>query len=856
MGLLANRSLLISLLLLAMLVAGLQFYVERRYVEQQYTEQRELVSERLSVIRYQLESTLTNNLSLINGLAAFIASYPDFTESQFELYASTVLAREPALVNLAAAPDLVIRYIYPFESNRTALGLDYMQQADQRDAVLRVVESGGMVIAGPLELVQGGYAFIGRAPVYVLDADGQSVFWGIVSAPILAESVYQNAGLPDVPEDLNLAIRSVEAAGDSAVFFGLPDTFRNPASVVMPVSAGGSVWEIAAVPTPLLARSNNVILAMRTSSVVVFMLLSILLALRHRQHGNNAALKNIIFRNERFLRAVETVSQVGGWRWSDGLFTEISTQARDIMALPRNEAAVGMATFCDSLDTRSAEVIEHHITRAMQEKQRIDQELELKRREGRVVWLHLKAEIITLDNGKVELIGAIQDITQPKKVDQLIEYQANYDSLTGLPNRALFQDRLRTALKHAQRRSTRIAVLFVDLDNFKSVNDNLGHDAGDELLVESAARIQSCIRSVDTVARYSGDEFVALLMDVFSATVVARIADDMVQVMRKPFELDGRQVYCSTSIGVAFYPDDGDSADTLVIKADQAMYEVKKSGRNSWQFYTAAMQLESEQKHHLFNELVVAIEKEQLSVFYQPVVDAANGRLVSCEALVRWQQEDGSYVAPDVFIPVAEERGLINRIDLFVLRSALAFMTGLNQTLADPVSLSVNVSPRLLQLRDDDAQDWLRLVEKESNVKMMVEITERVLVEDIGEVHKVLDQLNSAGVQIAIDDFGTGYSGLSYFSRFPVSVVKIDRSFVREIGSRNTETTLVETILMLASKLDIQVVAEGVELEEQAIFLRDNHCDFLQGYHISPPLSEQDFRTYIRQKTTSAVEIH
>lgn len=856
MGLLANRSLLISLLLLAMLVAGLQFYIERRYLEQQHAEQRELVTERLSVIRYQLESTLTNNLSLINGLAAFIASYPDFTDAQFALYASTVLSREPALVNLAAAPDLVIRYVYPLETNRAALGLDYLQQADQRDAVLRVVESGSMVIAGPLELIQGGYAFIGRAPVYVVDAEGQSELWGIVSAPILAQAVYENAGLEGVPEDLNLAIRALDSSDDSAVFYGPAATFRDQSSVIMPVSAGGSVWEVAAVPALSLARSNYVMLAVRLGSIVIFMLLATLLVLRYRESSHSLALKNIIFRNERFLRAVETVSQVGGWRWSDGVFTELSTQARDLMALPRNDAVVDMATFCDSLDTRSAEVIGHHINRAVDGQQRIDVELELKRREGRVLWLHLKAEVITLDNGKVELIGAIQDITQPKKVDQLIEYQANYDSLTGLPNRALFQDRLRKSLKHAKRRSTRVAVLFVDLDNFKSVNDNLGHDAGDELLVESATRIQSCIRSGDTVARYSGDEFVALLVDVFSASVVSRIADDMVQVMRKPFELDGRQVYCSTSIGVAFYPDDGDSADTLVIKADQAMYEVKKSGRNSWQFYTAAMQLESEQKHHLYNELVVAIEKQQLSVFYQPVVAAATGRLVSCEALVRWQQDDGSYVAPDVFIPVAEERGLINRIDLFVLRSALAFISELNESLAEPVSLSVNVSPRVLHLRDDDAQDWLRLVEKESTVKMMVEITERVLVEDVGEVHKVLDQLHSAGVQIAIDDFGTGYSGLSYFSRFPVSVVKIDRSFVSEIGSRNTETTLVETILMLASKLDIQVVAEGVEQEEQAEFLRDNHCDFLQGYHISPPLSEQDFRTFVRQKTTSAVENH
>lgn len=808
----------------------------------------EAVSDRLSTIRYQLESELTNHLSLINGLAAFIASYPDFTQAQFELYASTVLVREPALVNLAAAPDLVVRHVYPYQGNEAVIGLDYMRQDNQRAEVMQVVQTGGLVIAGPLELVQGGMAFIGRVPVYVPDQAGESELWGIVSAPILADTVYENAGLRDLPADLAFAMRRVSVAGAGPVFFGAPATFDNPLAVIMPISAGGSTWEIAAAPPPALLQGGTAILVLRAGSILVFLLLAVLLTLRHRQFENNQALKDIIFRNERFLRAVETVSQVGGWRWSEGLFTELSTQTRDIMMLPRNDDAVDMTGFCYSLDTRSAELLTHYITQAVKLRQRIDQELELRRREGRIIWVHLKADVAEMADDRVELIGAIQDITQQKKVDQLIEYQANYDSLTGLPNRGLFQDRLHTALLHAQRRSTRIAVLFVDLDNFKSVNDNLGHDAGDELLVESAQRIQASIRTEDTVARYSGDEFVALLVDVFSASVVSRIADDIVLAMRQPFVLDGRQVYCSVSIGVAFYPDDGESVDTLVIKADQAMYEVKKAGRNSWQFYTTAMQLESEQKHHLYNELVVALELSQLSVVYQPIVEAASGRVVSCEALVRWPQEEGGWIAPDIFIPIAEERGLINRIDLFVLRTSLRFLNELNASLSEPIALSVNVSPRVLHLRDDDAQDWLRVLEREKNVRVTIEITERVLVEDSSSTHEVLDQLHRAGVQIAIDDFGTGYSGLSYFSRFPVSSVKIDRSFVQDLGLRSTETTLVETILLLASKLSIKVVAEGVETEQQAAFLRDNQCDYLQGYHISRPLTEQDFRAFVTSR--------
>jgi diguanylate cyclase (GGDEF)-like protein len=835
------RSLLLSMVLLALAMLVVQFYLEARYVERQVAQQREEVAERLGVIRYQLESTLANNLSLINGLAAYISSYPDFTQAQFNLYAEAVISREPSLVNLAAAPDLVVEYVYPYAGNEAVIGLDYLARPDQRDAVLRVVQTGHMVIAGPVELVQGGLAIVGRAPVYTRDIAGNEQLWGIVSAPMLLETIYTMAGMNERQSNLEVAVRSSDGMMTDQVFFGAASVFEHPAAVTMPVAAGGSSWEIAAAPVASGVIMNSGLLALRLAGFSAFLLLSIVLVLRYRQVIHNRALRATIFRNERFLRAVETVSHVGGWRWSDNRFTEVSLQAREIMSMSLKNGSPEMSEFCHLLDIRSRKIFEYHITHAAENLLRIDQELELHRSNGELFWLHLKAEVIDNEGQSTELIGAIQDITQQKKADQLIEYQANYDSLTGLPNRVLFQDRLHHALLHAQRRSTRIAVLFVDLDGFKSVNDNLGHDAGDELLIESARRIQSCVRAVDTVARYSGDEFVALLVDVFSSSVASRIAEDMVVAMREPFLLGERHLHCSVSIGVSFYPDDGDIPDTLLIKADQAMYEVKKSGRNAWQFYTAAMQLESEHKHQLYNELVAAINNDRLQVYYQPVINTDDGCIVSCEALVRWPRADGSWVTPDVFIPIAEERGLINRIDLFVLRRAISYIRHLNTLLESKISLSVNVSPCLLHLRDDDARDWVRVLENERDVAITIEITERVLIDEQGNTKNVLEQLHQAGVRIAIDDFGTGYSGLSYFSRFPVSAVKIDRSFVRDLGVRVTQTTLVETILLLASKLGIDVVAEGVETEEQAAFLREHHCDFLQGYLISPPLDEQNF---------------
>ena len=598
------------------------------------------------------------------------------------------------------------------------------------------------------------------------------------------------------------------------------------------------------------------IFILRISSIAVFLGLAFLLFLRHRQDIQNAGLRKIIFSNEQFLRAVEQVSKVGGWRWNGRVFTDLSVHARKILDIPAIQTSVTMSEFTNSLTPSSRQAISDYIEIAFLNREKLDCEIEVYRNTGEPMWLQIKAAIDHSDQQSPELIGAIQDITQQKKADQIIEFQANYDQLTRLPNRALFLDRLRLALLQAQRSNKRIAVLFFDLDNFKSVNDNLGHDAGDELLIESGQRIQACMRTTDTVARHSGDEFVAMLTDVASAAVVSRIADDIVAAMRQPFLLDGRSVHCSISVGIAFSPDDGSDVDTLVIKADQAMYEVKKSGRNGWQFYTKAMQKESEEKHQLFNDLVVAIGKNELQVYYQPVVRASDGEVVSCEALVRWPHSDGKLISTDQFISVAEERGLVNRIDLFVLRNSLAFIEQMNRELDTQIHLSVNVSPRLLHLRDEDAKAWLDTLRQRNEVDLTIEITERVLVEDSDDTHQVLHELDLAGISIAIDDFGTGYSGLSYFSRFPVSVVKIDRSFVQGLTTSETETTLVETILLLANKLGVKVIAEGVEKESQAAFLRANHCDMLQGYYIAPPMPEKDFLDFVKRNKTSMAESH
>lgn len=840
-------TLILWCVLLIVLVVGLQQYVERRYLANLESEQQAQLLERVSTVRYQLESAIFSSLSVLKGLAAFIESDVDFTADQFDRYARQAISLAPAQLNMVAAPGLVIRYVYPEQGNEVLLGIDYRDLTNQRDVVFEVVRERTMSIDGPLDVVQGGVAFLGRVPVYTRDESGVESVWGVVASALQMEALYQQSGLYSLPEGMEVAIRNRRREADIGVFFGSESLFEHPGRIVMPIMAGDTHWQLAAVAANS-APSAVVLWAMRGVGAGILALALSLLIIRYRVLQNRRELLSAMAHNEQFLTAVETVSRVGGWRCVNDRFTDLSAQARSILRLPDDVPSMDVEELCRSLDEPSAKAVIALFREAREKYQRISEELELTRTDGSQVWLQIEAEIRGNHQAGIEMVGTVQDITQQKQIDQLIEYQAHYDQLTGLPNRQQFQDRLATALQAAKVKGTKTAVLFLDLDHFKSVNDNLGHAIGDALLIEVARRIQSCVRSVDMVGRYSGDEFVAMLTEISSPIVISEIAENIITVMRRPFVINGHHMYCSVSVGVALYPEDGETPDTLIVKADQAMSQVKKSGRNAWQFYTVAMQQESEKRHRLYNELFEAINRQALDVVYQPVVCAQTGRVVSCEALVRWRHSDGRWISPDVFIPLAEERGLVNRIDLFVLQRGLAFINELNKDLQHPLGLSVNVSPHLLQLRDDDALNWLHIVGREKSVTITLEVTERVFIDEAVQAQNTLRKLHADGIKVAIDDFGTGYSGLSNFARLPVSVVKIDQSFVRRLQRSHTETSLVETIISLAGKLGIEVVAEGVETREQADFLRRQGCDYLQGYYVSRPLSAEKFVKFLSER--------
>jgi len=474
-------------------------------------------------------------------------------------------------------------------------------------------------------------------------------------------------------------------------------------------------------------------------------------------------------------------------------------------------------------------------------------ESEVYRRDGSRIWISEHAHVVYSPQGEALYYeGTVEDITAQHRYRQQLEYQATHDPLTGLPNRNLLQDRLQQALRMAQRRGGRGVLAFVDLDNFKFVNDSLGHGTGDRLLVEVAKRLQACLRESDTVARYGGDEFVLILGDYGSLTDTLHILHRVRDAIADPIMLDGHELRVDCSIGVSVFPDDGIDLEALLRHADAAMHHAKKLGKGQFQFYTEALNVAARDRLALDSALRRAVEQEELFVVYQPKVDT-RGRPFGFEALVRWDSAEFGSVSPVRFIPLAEENGLIGQLTWFVLRQACRQAAHWRAQGFRDLRVAVNISPSLF--REKDLAALVRVVLDEAGLPpeaLELEITEGVLMGDVQRALGVLNELKAMGVFIAIDDFGTGYSSLAYLKRFPIDILKVDRSFVIECDAGNEGLAITRAIVSLAHSLNLRVVAEGVEKQTQLAVLNALGCQEFQGYLFAKPLAEVQLADYLR----------
>jgi len=434
-----------------------------------------------------------------------------------------------------------------------------------------------------------------------------------------------------------------------------------------------------------------------------------------------------------------------------------------------------------------------------------------------------------------------------KKEQDKLHRQANFDGLTGLPNRLMAFDRIKVEINRARRSAQRFAVFFIDLDNFKGVNDSLGHAAGDRLLVTTGLRLQAAMREGDTVARLGGDEFLVLTSDIVGEVQVERIAERLLQSVAEPQDLNGRKVVAQCSVGIALFPDNGEDVDTLVANADNAMYQAKANHRGSVTFFTEDMNTRLRTRVQLEQDLRAAIELSQLRLTFQPIVDTVGGRHRGAEVLLRWNHPDRGTISPAEFIPVAESDGQIVGIGDWVLEQACRCWSTWRDSGIHPGFLAINISRIQFRKRFSARLTELMSIYGVPPEALELEITESVLLDDDHQVAEELDRLRATGVKLSLDDFGTGYSSLSYLKRFRFDVLKIDRSFIAGLPRNADDVLLVKAILAMAKGLDLAVVAEGVENGDQLGFVTSQGCDFAQGYLFGKPMTDEDYLDYLRK---------
>jgi diguanylate cyclase (GGDEF)-like protein len=573
-----------------------------------------------------------------------------------------------------------------------------------------------------------------------------------------------------------------------------------------------------------------------------------------------------LIRSDARLEAAQRIARLGTWEIAEGEENVVlSAQAARLLGLEEDLDRLPLEEFLGRLEEDSRRFFADEIVRARKEGGSLRCDGRLVLPEGRERAVHVQAETVPGREGVPLLAGTIQDVTEHEEARDEIRMLAYYDGLTGLPNRALFNETLQGALARARRRQGMLAVLFVDLDHFKRINDTMGHSAGDKLLEAVARRLRDVVRTEDVVsrpeteeasevARLGGDEFILLAADLELPEDAAHVARRILEALRSPVPLPGGEVFVSASVGISIFPQDGDDVEELFKNADAALYHAKDSGRNNYQFYSPRLNAAALERLNLERSLRVALENGEFVLHYQPQVAAREGRVVGVEALVRWQHPEMGLFAPEQFIGVAEETGLIQGIGEFVLREACSQLQAWAAAGLPEVRMAVNISGR--QFRDPGFLASVRAALREGGVppdRVEIEITESVLMEEASAAVGILESLASEGVRVAIDDFGSGYSSLAYLKRFPIHALKIDRSFIRDIATDSDDAAIVTAVVALGHALDLEVIAEGVETPVQREYLHEHDCDLMQGYIFGKPMPSEEMEELLRAQTDPGV---
>lgn len=846
--------------------------IQARFQAEQHSD----AVQQLSAIRAHLEGELNSRLYLAEGLVNYVALHPELGADEFAQLARGVMERKTAIRSVQLARDTVVSHLYPLRGNEAAKGLRLLELAEQAPAVRRALENRATVVAGPVTLVQGGVAFIGRTPIYQAGPDGTpgaGPYWGLATIVIDAPALLREAELTQPERDgWRIAVRGADGLGGAgAVFFGEAAVYEQQPER-MEVSLPGGSWELGLLPAEgwgtdwpgrpwfWLGSAITVLLFVLGAWVWVryparlrkevrqatAALEETRRELEHTVEARTAELRatnRALRESEARLAEAQEIAGLGNWErdtssghvfWSDEIFV--------IFGLEPGSISPSYEAFLHCVHPDDRERVRETVAAALDHGTEYALDHRILRPDGSVRVVHEQARIDRdTDGSALRLVGTVLDITERKAAEHQLEFLAYHDPLTRLPNRVLLRDRLEHAIARARRSGEGVALLFIDLDRFKNVNDSLGHHAGDRLLVEVARRLACHMREDDTLARLGGDEFTVVLEAVADGEQVRAAVQKLLHAFADTFMVDERELFVTASIGVSLYPDDGADVDALMSNADAAMYQAKAHGRNDFRFFSEQMSALAHERLALEAGLRRAEERGELELYYQPVVDATDCRTVSLEALLRWRHPEHGIMGPERFIHSAEDSGLILSIGRWVLAQVCEQLMEWRAAGLAPARVFANLSARQL-LRGDLADELQDLLESRGVPPEAIglEITETMLLEPTAQLDALLSKFRSLGIQVAVDDFGVGQSALVYLKRFAVDSLKIDRTFVRDVTTDPNDAAIIEAIVAMAHKLNLTVVAEGVETLEQEQAVRDFGCDQLQGYLYGKPASAAD----------------
>lgn len=827
------------------------------------------VASHVNLIRAKLEGNINADIQLVRGLVATIVTEPDMKQDRFAELAKNVFQEESQLRNIAGAPGLVISLMYPLEGNEKAIGLDYSKDEKQREAALRARETHQMILAGPVDLRQGGQGFIGRFPVFLNRGQPNETFWGVISAVIDMHKLYQDSGLLDENLPIEIALTGKDALGGGGTrFYGggrITDDKPVTAQVLLPTGS----WQIDAIPVGGWgsARTNTWLLRaiMLAGGLLVIGPITVAGRLfRERQehyrdlHDSEQRLRRLSRRLELALDA----SQLGVWEldlqtnviWWDDRLNEIYGRPAD--GEPRHLEDWANTVHPDDRE-RARVDFERGVAQGF-----YSSEYRLLLPGGQIK--HVRARAVRYQDGDEapKLVGAEWDVTTDiamtrelqgaKNLAEIrnaelieaqsrIEYDALHDSLTGLPNRRYLDSELK---RDGSFGSDKIAILHIDLDRFKHINDTLGHAAGDAMLIHVAGVLKSAVSPEDFVARIGGDEFVVLCRSGFDADQLGVLADEIISQMRQPVYYHGHQCRFGVSIGIALEDSELSDPRRLLVNADIALYRAKSMGRNRHEFFSKTLQAEIVRTKRVADEILGGLERNEFCAHYQPQFDARTLEIAGVEALARWNHPREGLLAPDAFLGVAEELNVVADIDKVILEQTLANFARW-KLLGLPIPrTSVNVSAR--RLRDEELIKSLNKLDIPSG-SVSFELVESIFLDENDEVVvRNVEQIKKLGIDIEIDDFGTGYASIVSLLRLQPRRLKIARQLIVPIVESPKQRQVVASIIDIGKSLGIEVVAEGVETMQHVRTLRDMGCDLLQGYALCRPLTEAALTEFAR----------